>query len=41
MYHRQCGRSLGESRATCHDAMVFGDMITLDHIDLSGELGVS
>ncbi len=33
--------SLGESRAVRHDAKMFGDVITMDHIDSNGELGVS
>ncbi len=40
-YHRQCRRMLGESWAVHHDAKMFWDVITMDHIDSSGELGVS
>ena len=41
MCHRQCRRAPGESRAVRHNAEVFGDVITMDHIDSSGEGGAS
>ena len=41
MYHRQRRRSLGENRAVRNNAKDFGDVITMDHIDSDGELGVS
>ena len=41
MYHRQCRRSLGENRAVRHNAKNFGDVITMDHIDSTGDLGIS
>ena len=41
MYHRQCRRSLGENRAVRHNAKNFGDVFTMDHIDSTGDLGIS
>ena len=42
MYHRQCGRSLEETRAVRHYAKTFGEVITIDHVTSScGELGQS
>ena len=41
MYHRQCRRSLGETRAVRHNAKTFGEVITMDHVTSDGELGQS
>ena len=41
MYHRQCRRTLGETRAVRHQAKKFGEVITMDHVSSDGELGQS
>ena len=41
MYHRHRRRSLGENRAERRNAKNFGDVITMGHIDSTGDLGIS
>ena len=41
MSHRQCRRSLGETRAVRHNAKKFGEVIAMDHLSSDGELGQS
>ena len=41
MFHRRCRRSQGETRAVRHNAKVFGDVITTDHLSSDGDVGMS
>ena len=41
MFRRRCRRSQGETRAVRHNAKVFGDVITMDHISSDGDVGMS
>ena len=41
MFHRRCRRSSGETRAVRHNAKVFGDVITMDHLSSDGDVGMS
>ena len=41
MFHRRCRRSQGETRAVRHNAKVFGDVITMDHVSSDGDAGMS